>query len=382
MDSKHILFLASWYPSRIYPFNGDFIQRHALAAAQLNKVSVLHAIKDDNQNEPYRIEVKEDIIKEVIVYYKNSSIKPLNYLRRMIALNKGLKDIGNYDLIHLNVTYPMGVFALLMKLLKNKRYIVTEHWTGFQKERFEMMNPLKRLTIKQILKNSEMVLPVSKDLGENIFNVYPVRNIQIVPNVVDVNLFKPDNLQSKNTERKIKFLHLSSLKDDQKNINGMLNVAKHLADENFSFEFHIGGTKDLSMIYQFIEENKLQKIIFPVNPMPYNEVGKFMKNFDAFILFSNYETQSCVRLESFSVGLPFIATNIGGVNEFFPNEFGILVEKGNETELFNAMVSVIENKEFANKEKMHQYVVDNFSMASISNKLNEIYQKVIEYEKN
>jgi hypothetical protein len=44
---KHILWLASWYPDKLQPLNGDFIERHAKAASLFNRITVLHIVKDD-----------------------------------------------------------------------------------------------------------------------------------------------------------------------------------------------------------------------------------------------------------------------------------------------------------------------------------------------
>jgi len=43
----HILFLCSWFPSRVLPTNGDFILRHAEAVATKHKVTAIHVITDE-----------------------------------------------------------------------------------------------------------------------------------------------------------------------------------------------------------------------------------------------------------------------------------------------------------------------------------------------
>ena len=43
---KNILWLTSWYPNRLAPFDGDFIQRHAQAVALLHKIEVLFVVND------------------------------------------------------------------------------------------------------------------------------------------------------------------------------------------------------------------------------------------------------------------------------------------------------------------------------------------------
>ena len=45
--NREILWLPSWYPNKLAPFEGDFIQRHAQAAALYNKIYVIKVVADD-----------------------------------------------------------------------------------------------------------------------------------------------------------------------------------------------------------------------------------------------------------------------------------------------------------------------------------------------
>jgi len=73
LKKLHVLFLASWYPSRILKSNGDFIQRHAEAVALRHKVSVIHVKSDDNLTDKIEIDDKEiNGIRAIIAYVKNS----------------------------------------------------------------------------------------------------------------------------------------------------------------------------------------------------------------------------------------------------------------------------------------------------------------------
>ena len=47
--SNSILWLASWYPNELAPFDGDFIQRHAQSVSILHMVEVLHVINDEKE---------------------------------------------------------------------------------------------------------------------------------------------------------------------------------------------------------------------------------------------------------------------------------------------------------------------------------------------
>lgn len=375
MKSKHVLFLASWYPSRKFLFAGDFIQRHARAASVQNQITVLHAIKDDSMTKSYEICENQEEIREIIVYYKGGFFRPFNFIKRYIAFYKGFKKVEEIDLVHLNTSFPAGVFALYLKWFKNKKYVLTEHWTGLHPERFSKINFIERFFIQKILKNAEIYLPVSLHLGKSMQLIAPSQKMQVIPNVVDTDRFQVLNISKNSTITR--FLHISMLRDEHKNVSGMLNVTKRLADEKFDFEFHIGGNGSLDEIEKFTKENKLEKQIKTFGTLSHKEVAQKMPEFDCFVLFSNYENQPCVQIEAFSSGISFIGTDVGGISEFLPHDFGILVEKGNEVELFEAMKSIIQGKSFADKNTMHQYAVDNFSKSVISKKFNDIYKEII-----
>ena len=44
----NILWLASWYPEKNDPFNGDFIKRHAIALSQYNELTLIHLTVRDS----------------------------------------------------------------------------------------------------------------------------------------------------------------------------------------------------------------------------------------------------------------------------------------------------------------------------------------------
>ena len=48
MSRKKVLWLVSWYPNRLAPFNGDFIKRHAEAVSLYHDVQVIYVVRDTN----------------------------------------------------------------------------------------------------------------------------------------------------------------------------------------------------------------------------------------------------------------------------------------------------------------------------------------------
>ena len=83
---KNVLFLSSWYPSRVHTTLGNFVRYHALAASKYNSINVLYIVADDNVKD-YEIKYFQDHeLKTTIVYFKRGIFKYLNYF---VAFTKG-----------------------------------------------------------------------------------------------------------------------------------------------------------------------------------------------------------------------------------------------------------------------------------------------------
>ena len=87
---KNILFLSSWYPSRVHTTLGNFVQYHAKAVAKNNNIHVLYITPDDNINGYEIVHNKLDELDTTIVYFKRGLLKYLNY---WIAFKKGLRFV-------------------------------------------------------------------------------------------------------------------------------------------------------------------------------------------------------------------------------------------------------------------------------------------------
>ena len=371
MKQLHILFLASWYPSRILKSNGDFIQRHAEAVSLKHKVSVIHVKSDDNLRDKIEISDKNiNGIRTIIAYVKNSKNPFLKWYRFIKAYKLLIKMTTPFDVIHVNKFYPGGFFAYRLKKKKNIPYIITEHHTLYHKPYNEQIGFIEKFISKIIVKNANFVCPVSDDLGEAMQKFGLDGNYFSVPNVVDTERFTPSYNKKNKT---FNILHISSMAY-VKNIKGLLNVVKQL--ENKITDFHInvigGNAEDYNADAKKLNID-LSKITFK-NQVPHKEVVNYFQNADVFVLFSDVENLPCVILESFSCGTPVISTDVGGISEYFPNDYGLLIEPRNETEMVSSILKIFNSKS-PNKQEMHKYVVDTFSNKQICNVFTGLYLK-------
>jgi glycosyltransferase involved in cell wall biosynthesis len=156
----------------------------------------------------------------------------------------------------------------------------------------------------------------------------------------------------------------------------MLKVARILEDQipNLTWNF-IGGKAD--QFTELIDQLDFKrKTINFIDHVTQKELAVYFKNASLFVLFSNYENLPCVILEAFSSGLPVISTNVGGIEEYFPSNFGCLIEKGNTKQLAEKIKEAGKQK-YSNKREMHLYAKKHFSKEAIATNFSKLYNQAI-----
>jgi hypothetical protein len=213
----HILFLCGWYPSRVLPSNGDFIERHAYAISLSHRVTVIHIISDENSTHNLEIiSTKKEQITTHIAYLKKTNNPIKKYFLFIKAFLKILQKVKNFDIVHLNEVYPFGIFSLYLKWFKNKQYIISEHFTGYHLPQAKTLAFNRLFISKFITKNAPFVCPVSNNLRDAMLALNLNANYFRVPNVVNTNLFFP----SEKNNATFTITHITNMLNQHKNVEG------------------------------------------------------------------------------------------------------------------------------------------------------------------
>ena len=369
-----ILFISSWFPNKLEPTNGNFVQRHAEAVALKHDVEILHTIGDFNQKETFVFDDKIiNGIRTLVIYYRNSKNPVQNFLRRMKAYKIGFSKMQKPELVHGNVLHNNMLFAVYLKKKYKIPFVISEHWTALQEENLGRTSANIKRIAKFIAKHADYIFPVSENLKNSLKMLGIKTPMKVISNVVNTDVFR---IRQTNGNKSTRFLHVSSL-IPRKRPDKIIETVHQLKVNGYDVSLEIGGDGDTATLRRLVQKLNAEEYISVFDEISYEEVAEKMQTSDCFILFSDNETQGCVILESYACGKPVIATSVGGVPEFIKPGLGILIEKANEQELYQSMQNFIENKITFNKpEVLRDFVIDNFSKDIISNQFTEVYIKI------
>ncbi|MBO6027341.1 MAG: glycosyltransferase [Bacteroidales bacterium] len=365
-----VVFLARWYPHKYDPMFGLFVQRHAEAAALHDEVAVVYVHPDENAQNKYDIErSSENSVDTIRIYYRKRG-KLSSAWRYYQACLKGLRLAGKPDLIHVHVLTRMGLVAYRQKLLHGTPYIITEHWSRYLPGN-DFSGWLRKKLTRKVVKNAQCVTTVSEMLAQAMQShglKHP--NYQTIPNVVDVNLFKP--IPHHNEIPKI--VHVSCFEDKSKNISGLLDALKIMKDKGDAFQaVLIGEGMDLEAMKQRALDLKLTDFVRFTGLLQGQDLVDELATGDFFVLPSHYETGGIVLLEAMACGLPVVATRVGALPEIVNDTNGILVAAGDARALAEAMEQCCHTYNIYSKENLRRQVEERYSKEKVGELIHQRY---------
>lgn len=382
----NVLWLASWYPNRKEPFNGDFIERHAKAVAPfVNSLTVIAAVKDDNLSfGSSEVEYKvEGNITTCIIYYGRTrwgrTIENIFSVQKYMSLHRQLfKKITEGktkpDIVHVHVAMKAGLFARELKRKYKIPYVVTEQWTGY----FKIARPniyersfLFRMFTKSILKNASLLLPVSNYLGTVINAEIAPINYIAVPNVVDTDIFFPVTHAKNNI---LQLVHVSVM-GYQKNAEAMIEALSIYKSAGGKFFMQVFGPPPAHLA-EFVKQKNLDKEIIFKGEVTQPKLAPALQAADALVLYSRYETFGCVLIEANACGIPVIVSKFPVFDEFITEGVnGVFAESDNPAALATALENFYQRRYDFNKEKIATLTKEKFCFETVGKMIAGIYSR-------
>ena len=381
----NIWFLPGWYPSRVKPTLGNFIEKHAEAAARYCRVAVLHVCTDPSLRKARVVSWSEEKGFPVLIMY----VKPvpripllgplIKYLRFRRAYRRGSKLLvqrfGGPDFIHSAITWPVTFMARRFARQFRVPYGIEEHWTGYLPS-----DPLKPTSwqlafSRRFIRDAAVVMPDSTDLGLAMQNLGLSGNYITVTNVVDTKLFKP---QAKPAEKKYyRLLHISTLHPVQKNFTGLLRALNCLNDIRNDFVLEVVSDGSYEPYRELARQLDLADNIRFHGQLSTAEIAELAAKCDLLVMFSRYENFPCVIPEALAAGLPVLSTRVGGIHEHVLPPLGKLVESEDEQAFAGALDDILHHLSNYDPQALHKYANTHFSYEAVGRQLLDIYERYI-----
>ena len=392
-----VLFTTAWYPNRKVAGDGVFVQKHARAIAACHDVAVL-MVQTDVAVKGWRAEIESTEQHEVLVYVPKirAELPILTGLLRLFWLMTGYIAGYRYikklywqgqrpEVCHVNVLTRAAGLPWLLRKVHHIPYIITEHWSRYHREGTFPAGRLHLWFTRRVVSDASCVCPVSLNLEQSmkqwkLQNKHYVR----VGNVVDTEMFSLDSSSVSSTtdvvRKPLQLLHVSWLRDDSKNISGMLRVVARLKDAGASVSLRIvgEGNDKLQLVALSQQLGLMPGVVTFVGARQGDELVSEMRAADALLMFSNFENQPVSVLEALSCGLPVIATAVGAIPMMLAQNRGITVAPGNEDELYEVLhafvqLSQVRRDDAALRAARHQYVVEHHSAEVIARQFSVLY---------
>jgi glycosyltransferase involved in cell wall biosynthesis len=383
---KRIVWLASWFPNRLDPLSGDFIERHALAASLYNDIYVIHVIKDAESKTPGPAFTETKTFNEhcraEIIYYKAGFKKMrwleilhsnLRYCRYFIrSIQSYIKKEGRPDCIHVHIALKAGLLALLAKRWYRIPYIVSEQWTGLCPEARPGLDGRPRIfrwLWKQVMKNAYSWSAVSEYLGLAIQRKFRLAGFKVIPNIVDTDIFYP----VPHLPGPFQFIHVS-LMNYQKNpeqIFEALAILKRKTSGPFTLLLFGEISRDLWALAGRLD---ILDRLEPKGTCPQPILAAYMRKSSALILYSRFETFGCVIIEANACGIPVIASDIPVLHEnVLDGVTGNFVPLNDPSALAERMFWMMSHAEEFDSAKMVKLTREKYSYSIAGKQFDSLY---------
>jgi putative colanic acid biosynthesis glycosyltransferase len=162
------------------------------------------------------------------------------------------------------------------------------------------------------------------------------------------------------------------LDDPRKGVKYMIQLAKDLQTENVK----------LILIGWSDKNNNLIEGLTNVKTIPFtnnqDELAEYYSLADVFVLPSLEENYATVVIESLACGTPVVGFNVGGTPEQLDEGRGIVVEKGNQEQLNEAVIGLLNG--YSNVKDSHSIIKDiksNNSIVAMSTKYEQLYNRLL-----
>jgi L-malate glycosyltransferase len=312
-----------------------------------------------------------------------------------LALASRMAEVAEYyslDLLHVHYAIPHSVSALLARQMLNSRgrtlpFVTTLHGTDITLVGLDRSYlPITRYAIDE----SDGVTSISAYLKEKTLADFGVkREIAVIPNFVNCNLYEPIRDEEKREEARRRFaepgefvlMHLSNFRPVKRVID-VVKVFAGVARELPARLVLVGDGPDRSAAEWLAHDLGIQDKIHFLGKQ--DRVHALLPLADLMLMPSEMESFGLAALEAMACRVPAIATRVGGVTELIEDSVnGLLFDVGDVDGMTAAAIALLSNhdRHQTMRDAARRTAQDSFCSSLVVPQYIKFYEEILAREK-
>ncbi|MGC8657944.1 MAG: glycosyltransferase [Desulfomonilaceae bacterium] len=285
----------------------------------------------------------------------------------------------DYDIFQSFFLYPVGYITGLLATKRGKPMISCV--VGNDVNRY-FFSPEKVAVCKSALENSHFVVGLSNDLIQLANSLSPIlQKSGVIYNSVEI----PEVSWNPSSEAGEPFkIGCAGIFKYAKGLPYLLKAVATLSQSwNVMLELR-GQLRDSEkdIFYEMLTRTGLQHLVVLLDPLPHEEIPRWLSGLDIFVLPSITEGCPNILMEALAAGVPTVATRVGAVCELIEDGIsGILTPPGDSAALAKAIERLLSdpnlmgNLSGSGRERMRK-----FNLNLERSKWEKVYRKFADIE--
>jgi len=318
---------------------------------------------------------------ENVLWVERKNLKNIKsfflFLKDMVKIFTKFKP----DIVHSVYVIESIITGIIAKIFRVPSIF---HSRGMDFNYYPFISLKSNFLARVACKLNNIILTVSKSMKNDSLrlNVPPNKIIHIYDGV-DFSKFNPIGKKFDSMVRTFQILHIGRFSYEKRH-DLIIEACKKLREDNFNFHLTFIGIGELkNQIATLIKNYDLEDYIELTGWVDHEKLPSYILKMDLFILPSITEGLPISVVEAMSMGLCVVLTNVGGMPELAQQIGGILVEKNNVEQLYNAIIYYLKNPQdlMQGGNINREFIINNFNWDLHSKKLYTIYLKLINNKK-
>lgn len=303
----------------------------------------------------------------------------------------------NPDVIHIHTEFGIGLFGIFVAKNLKKPVVYTLHTIYDDYVYYVMPKPFVKTGqnvfykyIRMLSKNATVITGPSEKSHEYLKNAGIKRNIEIIPNPVDVNKFNANNVsideinavREKYNIPKNAFVGCVITRiGKEKSIDVLIDYIAKYVKTNPNFKFLIvGDGPSKSELEKQVKSLGLENVAIFAGKIPNNELLPYYAVADTFLTASLSDTNSISMLEAMAMGLPILQRSdpinkgqvIEGINGYIFDDSESFIKK------LDYLCNLNFNDRLELKKSVRRSVISSNTKNGTAKKIVDVYKKAIE----